>query len=80
MSYTKQHFEDIAKIIRESNLSTTHKEEIAYTFSTLFRSKNPLYDSKRFVKACGLDKEDYLETMYNRLNERLSKEDEAKTI
>ena len=51
--YQKQHYEDVAKIIREGEYSMA--AAVADDFINLFAFDNPLFDRKQFLAACGLE-------------------------
>lgn len=50
--FTKQHFEALAKLIKNSDAKSKYK--IAQDLTKLFSEDNPRFESKRFLKACGL--------------------------
>ena len=50
--FSKQHFEALAKLIRESDAKT--KYELAQDMAKLFSEDNERFSFKRFAKACGI--------------------------
>lgn len=50
--FTKQHFQALAKLIKESDATT--KQQLALDMAKLFSEDNPRFDSKKFFKASGL--------------------------
>ena len=55
--FTKQHFEQTAKLIRESSLNLEDRFTITCEFARMFRESNPRFNNARFIDACkGSDK------------------------
>lgn len=58
MSFTRKHYEETARIIREARTRywSTHgagaAHDIQDELSTMFASDNPRFDAERFAKAC----------------------------
>ena len=50
--FTKQHFEQTAKLIRESDLSLHDRVTVMWEFAWVFRDSNPRFDNARFIKVC----------------------------
>jgi hypothetical protein len=50
--FTKQHFQILAKFIKETDATT--KQQLALELAKLFQTDNEKFDSKKFFKACGL--------------------------
>jgi hypothetical protein len=57
MSYSKKHFKDIARILRESKdeIPQVPFEDLVCDFVDLFRAYNPAFDETIFAEACGID-------------------------
>lgn len=64
--YTRQHYEDIARWLKESRawalqLDSSHARAVMAstigTFADEFAADNPLFDRDRFLAACGLERE-----------------------
>jgi hypothetical protein len=51
---TRQHFETIAKIIREETTTNARgRQSLALRFADMLADTNPAFDRSRFLKACG---------------------------
>ena len=50
--FTKQHFEALAKLIKESDAKS--KFELAQDMAKLFLEDNERFNSAKFFKACGI--------------------------
>jgi hypothetical protein len=48
---TRKHFEKIAKILSESNLSDAQKGELGLELAKAFQEDNPRFSIDRFMKA-----------------------------
>jgi hypothetical protein len=55
VKYSKQHFNDVAKII--STLPINCRIMVSERFCHLFIESNPSFDVDKFVNACGLSDE-----------------------
>ncbi len=53
VKYTRQHFRDIAGLIKEINPKTKRKIE-AEKYCKKFKEDNPRFDKDKFLEACGL--------------------------
>jgi hypothetical protein len=56
MTYSKQHFEQVAKILNQfkDELPQTTFEEIVMEFGDLFMSYNERFNDAKFQEACGI--------------------------
>jgi hypothetical protein len=56
MTYSKQHFEQVAKILNQfvDELPQTTFEEIVMEFGDLFLAYNERFDDAKFQAACGI--------------------------
>ena len=56
MTYSKQHFEQVAKILNQfkDEVSQTTFEEIVMEFGDLFMAYNDRFDDAKFQAACGI--------------------------
>lgn len=52
---TRKHFELIARILDESDLSPDEHEHISSRFADELEHLNPNFDRERFLKACGVE-------------------------
>ena len=52
--FTKQHFQALAKLIKESNANS--KFELAQDMAKLFSEDNDRFSVSKFYKACGITK------------------------
>ena len=55
--FTKRHFEQTAKLIRESGLSLEDRFTITCEFARMFRDFNPRFNNERFIDACKAEDE-----------------------
>jgi hypothetical protein len=56
MSYSKKHFKDIARILKDNKdeIPETQFEELMLDFVDLFRAYNSQFDEDIFSQACGV--------------------------
>jgi hypothetical protein len=56
MTYSKQHFEQVAKILNQfvDEIPQTTFEEIVMEFGDLFLAYNERFDDAKFQTACGI--------------------------
>jgi hypothetical protein len=54
MALTKQHFIAIAAAIREMPQRGNKRKDVADMLVRIFKGSNPMFDPKRFYRACGL--------------------------
>jgi hypothetical protein len=56
MTYSKQHFEQVAKILNQfvDEIPQTTFEEIVMEFGDLFLAYNERFDDAKFQEACGI--------------------------
>ena len=52
MMLTEKHFEQTAKLIRESSLNLEDRFTITTEFARVFRDSNPRFDNAHFINAC----------------------------
>ena len=57
MTYTRQHFEQVAKILKQfqDEIPQTTFEEIVMEFGDLFMAYNENFSDIRFQEACGIN-------------------------
>ena len=51
---TRKHFQRVADIIRESEISGETEYWLAEEFSTFFEEENERFDAEKFAEACGI--------------------------
>ena len=56
MTYSRQHFEQVAKILKQfqDEIPQTTFEEIVMEFGDLFLAENERFDDAKFQEACGI--------------------------
>ncbi|MFZ9242217.1 MAG: hypothetical protein ACO295_03315 [Sediminibacterium sp.] len=60
MTYSKKHFKDVARILKESKdeIPQVAFEDLMLDFVDLFRAYNPAFDEVIFAEACGVSEHD----------------------
>lgn len=51
---TRKHFQRVADIIRESEISGETEYWLVEEFSTFFEEENERFDAEKFAEACGI--------------------------
>tara|TARA_Y100000310_G_scaffold66599_1_gene61921 strand:- start:1573 stop:1737 length:165 start_codon:yes stop_codon:yes gene_type:complete len=54
MRLTRQHFELIANVVAEADVTEAQREKLAVRFMYEFNKTNPNFKADRFLKACGV--------------------------
>jgi len=52
--FQKRHYEKMAHALRESSFKFSNKDMVALFLCRVFAEDNPLFDSDRFLSACGI--------------------------